>query len=522
MRRVLLLAGVMSLSTLPALAQEKGTFELGAFARFTSYDNSFDVARKRQNSYGGGGRIGYFLSPKFSLELDGSFNATDLENYFVGQASSPIRYWPFHLRGMYHAPLGNKFNFLLGAGPVLNQYGKSSNTTVKTINGTDFGVGGLVGLRYKVNDWLSLRGDGTLDFMPSPRNAKDEIVNQGLTNTDIPSSNTHVALQIGLSIYPNGKCTKRIDAIDLLPNTATVNVGQSVPFNVTGRLCDGSSTTPQVSYAVTPSGVIGPDGRFSSNNPGTYRVIATTLNGKLADTSTVTVNAPPPPPPPPPTLSRIAISPTSSSLKLNESVTFAVTGTWSDGTTRPMRADECNLSADGNPSTSGWTYSWNRSGDYNVTATCMGQSARAGATVRGLTVVLRAMFGTNQYSAASSIDRMSLDSVAAVMKIETELRVYIDGHTDWRNSTRYNAWLAQRRAEFIQRQLVRRGIDQARLIVRSFGECMPAAPNDTDEGMTQNRRVEVRQVETPTPEPANSSCADTGPAGASRIGRPGT
>jgi outer membrane protein OmpA-like peptidoglycan-associated protein len=232
------------------------------------------------------------------------------------------------------------------------------------------------------------------------------------------------------------------------------------------------------------------------------------------------VNAPPPPPPPP-SLSRIAIAPKASTLQLNQSATYTVTGTWTDGNTRAMRADECTIAASGNPTTSGWTYTWSRSGDYTITATCMGQSDGATVNVRGLTVVLRAMFGTNRYSAASSIDRMSLDSVANVMKAQTSLRVYIDGHTDWRNSTRYNTWLGQKRAEYIQGQLVRRGIARDRLIVRSFGECMPATDNGTDEGMAQNRRVEVKEVETATPEAASGACTETGPPGVSQIGRPG-
>ncbi|MDX2058485.1 MAG: OmpA family protein, partial [Gemmatimonadales bacterium] len=325
--------------------------------------------------------------------------------------------------------------------------------------------------------------------------------------------------QLGLSIYPNSKCTKRLDAIDLMPNTASVQTGQSVNFNVTGRLCDGSSTSPQVTYAVMPSGTIGPNGVFSSNTAGTYRVVARTLNGKLADTSTVTVTAPPPPPPPP-RLSRIEISPKSSNLKLGESATYAVTGYWSDGNSRPMRADECSVSAEGNPTASGWTYSWSRSGDYGVTATCSGNSDRATAAVRGLSVVLRAMFGTNKYNEASAVDRMSLDQVAENMKADQTIRVYIDGHTDWRNSVKYNAWLSQKRAEFIQRELVKRGIDKARTTVRAFGECKPATDNGTEEGMAQNRRVELNQIETASPEPAGT-CAESGPAGASKIGRPG-
>ena len=523
MRKILLLAGALMLYGLPAMAQEKGTIELGGFGRFTSYDKSFGTPLDKEYDYGAGGRLGYFFSPKFSLEADGSFNAADLENYFVGQRFGPMRHWPFHLRGIYHASLGNKWNFLLGAGPVLNHYDKSRKPTVKTIFGNDFGVGGLVGLRFKVNSWLSLRGDGTLDFMPSPRNGSTEVRALGVSpSVGVPTKNVHLAVQAGLSIYPNGKCTKRLDGIDLTPNTANVLVGQAVNFNVSGKLCDGSSTTPQVTYAVIPSGTIGSTGVFSSNTPGTYRVIARTLTGKYADTSTVTVTAPPPPPPPPPApkLSRIEISPKSANLKLGESTAYSVTGTWSDGNSRAMRADECAMAADGTPTASAWTYSWSRSGDYNVTATCMGMSDRASASVRGLSVVLRAMFGTNKYSDASSVDRMSLDQVAANMKSDATIKVYIDGHTDWRNSVKYNAWLSQKRADFIQRELAKRGIDKARMRTRAFGECKPTADNSTAEGMTQNRRVEVNQIETATPEPAET-CKETGPKGGSKIGQKG-
>ena len=38
--------------------------------------------------------------------------------------------------------------------------------------------------------------------------------------------------------------------------------------------------------------------------------------------------------------------------------------------------------------------------------------------------------------------------------------------------------------------------------------------------MTQNRRVEVNQIETATPEPAET-CKETGPKGGSKIGQKG-
>ena len=524
MRRVLLVAGALSMVGLPIMAQEKGTWEFGGFARFTKYDGSFSTARRSENSYGGGGRIGYFFSRKFALELDGSFNATDLENYFVGQQSSPIRYWPFHLRGIFNAPLGNSAQFLLGGGPVFNYYENSNNPAVKTIHGTDFGIGGLVGLRIKLLSWLALRADGTIDYMPSPVNGEADIIALGPVDASDPGSNTHLGAQLGLSIFPNSKCTKRLDAIDLTPNTANATPGQAVQFSTTGRLCDGSSTSPQVQYSAS-GGTVSPAGSFTASGPGTYRVVARTLNGKLADTSTVTVAAPPPPPPPPapPSITSCTIAPKTAEVTINESVSFTVTCTYSDNTRREMRADECSLSADGNPSVSGANFTWSRSGNYTVNATCGGMTDRATVTVKPkiAPVVLRALFGTNRYSRASRIDRSTLDSVAATLKADSSIHIYIDGHTDWRNSIRYNAWLGQKRAEFIMRELARRGVDRSRMHARSYGECKPAADNSTEEGMAENRRVEVNQMETSAPEPAESTCEDRGPRGVSRIGRPG-
>ena len=107
------------------------------------------------------------------------------------------------------------------------------------------------------------------------------------------------------------------------------------------------------------------------------------------------------------------------------------------------------------------------------------------------------------------------------MKADPSIKVTADGHTDWRNSVRYNAWLSERRARYVQRELVKRGIPAERIIIRAWGECRPAADNSTEDGMLQNRRTELRQVETEPVEPGNASCKESGPPGASKIGRKG-
>lgn len=72
-------------------------------------------------------------------------------------------------------------------------------------------------------------------------------------------------------------------------------------------------------------------------------------------------------------------------------------------------------------------------------------------------------------------------------------RIELVGHTDPIGSDAYNLDLGKRRAEFIRKELVRRGVDPALLIVRSLGEGMPlpSHANEPDE----QYRARLRRVE---------------------------
>lgn len=71
-------------------------------------------------------------------------------------------------------------------------------------------------------------------------------------------------------------------------------------------------------------------------------------------------------------------------------------------------------------------------------------------------------------------------------------RVQIEGHTDSVGSDSYNQSLSRRRAESVKRHLVQQfPIDAGRLVVKGYGKAQPMASNDTPEGRSQNRRVEV-------------------------------
>ncbi len=83
-----------------------------------------------------------------------------------------------------------------------------------------------------------------------------------------------------------------------------------------------------------------------------------------------------------------------------------------------------------------------------------------------------------------------LDEVAKVLSDNPALRVEIQGHTDSRGSDRRNRELSQRRAEAVMHYLVERGIEEQRLDAVGRGEEIPVADNGTDDGRSDNRRVE--------------------------------
>ena len=74
---------------------------------------------------------------------------------------------------------------------------------------------------------------------------------------------------------------------------------------------------------------------------------------------------------------------------------------------------------------------------------------------------------------------------------QNNLNILIIGHTDSKGTDAYNMALGMRRAVAVRDKLLEFGLDPARIVgVESRGESQPIAPNDTDEGRFQNRRIQ--------------------------------
>ncbi len=84
-----------------------------------------------------------------------------------------------------------------------------------------------------------------------------------------------------------------------------------------------------------------------------------------------------------------------------------------------------------------------------------------------------------------------LNSVALVVDEFDQTVLVIDGHTDSTGSRSYNMGLSERRAETVGRYLASRGIDPVRLATYGYGPDYPVASNETADGRSMNRRVEL-------------------------------
>jgi len=85
----------------------------------------------------------------------------------------------------------------------------------------------------------------------------------------------------------------------------------------------------------------------------------------------------------------------------------------------------------------------------------------------------------------------SLVEVVDLLQSEPEKKIRIEGHTDSVGDAASNLKLSERRANAVLNALVSLGVDASRITTVGMGEDFPIASNDTEEGRSKNRRVDV-------------------------------
>jgi len=87
--------------------------------------------------------------------------------------------------------------------------------------------------------------------------------------------------------------------------------------------------------------------------------------------------------------------------------------------------------------------------------------------------------------------QISLVEVVDLLQSEPDKKIRIEGHTDSVGDSAANLALSERRANSVLAALESLGVDPSRITVVGMGEDFPIASNDTEEGRSKNRRVDV-------------------------------
>ncbi|MGO9390517.1 OmpA family protein [Rhodoblastus sp.] len=100
------------------------------------------------------------------------------------------------------------------------------------------------------------------------------------------------------------------------------------------------------------------------------------------------------------------------------------------------------------------------------------------------------VFPTSGFELPASEEPLMQQAAALLKQLPPGTVVEIAGYTDNTGDATANVTLSQNRADSIRKALVGAGVDGSTLVSKGYGEANPVASNDTEDGRSNNRRIE--------------------------------
>ncbi len=109
-------------------------------------------------------------------------------------------------------------------------------------------------------------------------------------------------------------------------------------------------------------------------------------------------------------------------------------------------------------------------------------------------IVFYIYYEFDQYELTKKAKNKIDTTLYAILEETPDIIVEISSHTDSQGDSAYNQELSQKRAQKVVDYLIKKGIEESRLVAKGYGETQPIADNDTPEGRAKNRRTEFAVI----------------------------
>lgn len=235
-------------------AQEQWSVEIGALGRYSIYDADVGV----ENGFGiVGGRGGLYVADNLALEGEFTYGEPQLSGGAAWQGRNYISHLLGQGRLVYTAWLSESTGLLLGAGLHHDNYSRARTVAARGWGGT-----GLLGVRYRLGEYVSARVESTGHFVSENPD----------THVAPRPSTFNVGFQAGLSVVFGTREVERIVELPAPPPDTVIvtrEVAPPVPQGTPTEIC--IATGENVTVYLTPQGdtLVGPNRvTISSLGPG--------------------------------------------------------------------------------------------------------------------------------------------------------------------------------------------------------------------------------------------------------------